>query len=148
MSFNIQTEQGEVLVTNENFADYFFDVRINKPKPGQVLAKFKAVAEFVSGQGKKDIIYLLKIGKVQQAFMVMRKIHGAREEDCYKLLTDICEDLLEMPDEEVENMVYEFVIELFFYTQKEYVPKSPNWETIQILEYDKETGEYKSRIEI
>jgi len=148
MSFTINTEEGEVLVTDENFADYFHDIRTSKPKKGQVLAKFSAIAEFVDGQGKKDIMYLLKLGKVEQAIAVMRKIHGVKELDCYKMLREMCEDMLKMTDEEVEKKVYEFVIQLFFYTKREYVPASPNWETIQLLEYDKDSGEYKSRIEI
>jgi hypothetical protein len=93
-------------------------------------------------------MYLLKLGKVEQAIAVMRKIHGVKELDCYKMLREMCEDMLRMTDEEVEKKVYEFVIQLFFYTQREYVPTSPNWETIQLLEYDKDSGEYKSRIEI
>ena len=148
MSFTINTEAGEVQITDENFHEYFFDVRTNKPKKGQVLAKFTAVAEFVDGQGKKDIMYLLSLGKIEQAIAVMRKIHGVRELDCYKMLKEICKDMLTLEASEVEKKVYEFTIQLFFYTQREYVPQSPNWETIQLLEYDKEAGEYKSRIEI
>jgi hypothetical protein len=36
-----------VEITAENFDSYFFDVRKNGPKKGQVMAKFSAVAELV-----------------------------------------------------------------------------------------------------
>lgn len=139
----------EVVIDHTNFNDYFFDVRKHKPKPGQCMAKFSAIAEFVAGREKKDIMMLLKMDKAKQAAMVMQKIHGAKEPDCYRVCREIAEDMLFMSEEEVENKVYEYTLELFFYTQKEYVPKGdPRWETIQLLEFDKETGEYKSRIEI
>lgn len=148
MSFTIQTEIGEVLITNENFSDYFYDVRTNRPKKGQVMAKFTAVAEFVDGRGKQDILQLLKTNKAHAAVQVMRKIHGVREPDCYRVLREIAQDMLTMPEAEVEKKPYEMVIELFFYTQRQYVPNSPNWELLPLLNYDKETGTYKSSIEL
>lgn len=141
------TEEEKIVITEKNFSEYFHDVRRSKPKKGQVLAKFTAVAEFVEGRGKRDIIMLLKMDKAQQAVQVMRKIHGAREPDCYRVCREIAEDLLIVPEEEVEKKPYEYVVEYFFYTQKDLVPKNKHWETIQILEKN-EAGDYISRIEI
>lgn len=141
----------DLVIDESNFDSYFFDVRKNKPLPGQVMAKFSAIAEFVEGQGKKDIIHLLKIGKVQQAAMVMRKIHGAKEPDCYRICREICEDLLVMGDYDVEHKVYEYTMEMFFYTEKELVPREDTrWETIRLLnvEHDEETGTIKSIINL
>jgi hypothetical protein len=139
----------EVQITHDNFHEYFHDVRTSKPKKGQVMAKFSAVAEFVEGRGKRDIMVLLKQDKAYQAAQVMRKIHGARVPDCYRVCREIAQDMLDMPEAEVEKKVYEFGIELFFYTEKKYVPKGdPHWETINLLSVDPETGNLKSVIEI
>jgi hypothetical protein len=139
----------EVVITPENFYEYFYDVRKSKPKKGQVMARFTAVAEFVEGRGKRDIMALLKQDKAYQAAQVMRKIHGAREPDCYRICREIAQDMLNMSELEVEKKSYEFLIELFFYTQREYVPKNdPHWETIPLIHIDSETGNIKSLVEI
>lgn len=141
----------DLIIDETNFEEYFKDVRKHGPKAGQVMAKFTAIVEFVEGQGKKDVIYLLKIGKVHQATMVMRKIHGAKEPDCYRVCREICEDLITMTEEEVENKAYEYVMELFYYTQKEFVPREDvRWETIKLVSvnFDEETGVFKSVINL
>ncbi len=135
-------------LTNENFEEYFFDARRFAPKKGQVLAKFTAVAEFVGGRGKRDIMDLAKQDKIQQAVQVMKKIHGAKEPDCYRVVREIAEDLLRLSHKEVENKPYEYIVEYLFYTQKELVPKNKHWETLNVIEYNHESGEYKSRIEL
>lgn len=137
-------------VPRDVFLEEFFDVRRHKPQQGQVMAKFQAVAEFVDGREKRDIIGLLKIDKAKQAAMVMRKIHLAREPDCYRVLREMCEDMLMgMSDEEVEKKAYEFVLEAFFYTKRENIPEDdPRWSTIQILEWDEENKTFKSHVKI
>jgi len=137
-----------VEITNENFDEYFFDARQHRPKAGQVLAKFAAVAEFVEGQAKKDIIYLLKIDKAREAVQVMNRLHGCKPPWCYRVLIEIAEDLLEMDEEAVEKKPYEMVVEFLFWTKKEYIPNDPHWETINVIGFDPETGEYKSEIHI
>lgn len=139
----------ELVIDESNFDQYFFDTRKHAPKPGQVLAKFRAIATFGDGPHKHDVIRLLKIDKAQQAAMVMRKIHHAREPDCYRVCREICEDLASgMTDLQVAEKEYEYVLEAFYYTKREYVPKNdPHWETIQLLEYDPETGSFSARIE-
>jgi hypothetical protein len=138
----------EIEITNENFNQYFFDARKTKPESGQVLAKFAAVADFIEGQAKRDIIYLLKINKAKEAVQVMNRIHGCKEPWCYDILINMANDLLQMTEVEVEQKPYEMVVEFLFWTQKEYVPNDPHWETINVIGFDPETGEYKSRIEI
>lgn len=142
--------ENELVIDNSNFSDYFFNVKDHRPKPGQVMAKFSAVAVFGEGREKTDIINLLVQDKAQQAAAVMEKIHSARVPDNYRVCAEMAEDLLVgMTVEQVQKKEYEFVLEALYYTQKELVPKNdPHWETIQILEYDEESGEYKSRIEI
>ena len=140
----------ETKITQENFGEYFFDVRKNRPKQGQIMAKYAAVAEFVDGPEKRDIIRLIQMDKAYQAAQVMKKIHLAKEPDCYRVLREMCQDLIDgMTEEEVEKKPYEFVLEAFFYTNREYVPKNdPKWETIDLIEYDDETKTFKSTINI
>jgi len=138
----------EIEITNENFHQYFFDARKTKPQAGQVLAKFSAIAKFVEGQAKRDIIYLLKINKAKEAVQVMSRLHGCKELWCYNVLIEMANDLLHMTETEVEKKPYEMVVEFLFWTQKENVPNDPHWETINVIGFDPETGEYKSKIEI
>lgn len=137
-------------VDEDIFLEHFFDTRHHKAKPGQALAKFTAVAEFVAGKHKQDIIDLLKTDKAKQAAMVMRKIHLAREPDCYRLLAEMCEDLVwGMTEEEVEERPYKFVLEAYFYVKRDLVPKNdPHWELLPLIQYDKEKKEYTSKIEL
>jgi hypothetical protein len=137
-----------LVIDESNFSQYFFDARKCKPKQGQILAKFTAVAQFIEGQGKRDIINLLKQDKAYQAVQVMKRIHGAKDPDGYRICREICQDFLVMELEDVEKKVYEYTVEYLFYTQREYVPNNQHWETIQVIEYDPETKTYKSRIEI
>ena len=141
----------EIVIDSSNFSEYFFDVRQHAPKSGQIMAKFTAVALFGEGAEKTDIINLLQQDKAKQAASVMNRIHLAKEPDCYRVCAEICEDLFihGLTVEEVQKKDYEFVLEAVYYTQREYIPKNdPHWETLDVLEYDEETGEYKSRIEI
>lgn len=143
-------DEKELVINSSNFKDYFFDVRRFKPKPGQIMAKFAAVALFGDGPEKKDVLKILKMDKAQAAAMVMRKIHCAKEPDCYRVCREMCEDLLSgMSQEEVVKKDYEFVLEAYYYTKREYVPKNdPHWETIHVIEFDKETNTFKSRIDL
>ena len=143
------TDDDKLVIDSSNFAEYFFDVRQHGPQEGQVMAKFSAVAVFADGPEKWDIIGLLKKDKAHQASQVMNRIHCARFPDCYRVCREMCEDLLELPDEAVAAKEYEFVLEAMYYTKKEYVPKGdPNWELIQTLHFDKETNTFHSTIEI
>lgn len=132
----------------ETFQERFHDVRVNRPKSGQVMARYAALAEFVDGIGKRDIIMLLKTEKATQAANVMKKIHGAREPDCYRVCRQICEDLLVMSDEEVELKPYPYVLERFYYAKREHVPADPHWEVVELLKWDDEQKTFRSTIRI
>lgn len=126
-----------VEITQENFEQFFFDIRKNKPKKGQVMACYRAVAEFVDGRMKKDVIHLLQKmnNGGESAAKLMRKLACATEGDSYRVPRELAEDLLSgMTVEEVENKSYKFVIEVFYYTQREFVPEDdPHWSLIEIL---------------
>jgi len=140
----------EIVIDHTNFNDYFFDVRQHGPQKGQVMAKFSAVAVLGSGQEKLDLVNLLKTDKAHQASQVMNRIHLAKAPDCYRVLREMCEDLLSgMSDEDVNQKEYEFILEAVFYTKREYVPKNdPNWETLHVIDYDPESKKFTSHIEL
>lgn len=140
----------EPVINESNFSQYFFDVRRNKPKPGQVLAKFCAIAIFGNGPEKMDLIKVLKMGKAKQAAEVMKKIHCAKEPDCYRVCREMSEDLASgMTDEQVATKDYEFMLEVFYYTQREYVPRDDtHWECLALVQYDPDTKTYKSDIHL
>jgi len=140
----------ELIIDDSNFDQHFFDVRKYGPKPGQVMAKFSAIAAFGGGPHKHDVIKLLKVDKAKQAASVMQKIHRAREPDCYRVCREMCEDLISgMSDEDVASKEYEYVLEAFYYAQRELVPENdPHWTTIQLLDFDPETGAFNVRIDV
>jgi|LakMenE18May11ns_1017448.scaffolds.fasta_scaffold9922397_2 hypothetical protein len=144
------TSNDEIIIDSSNFEKYFFDVRKFGPKKGQIMAKFTAIAALGAGPQKRDLIKILRQDKAQAAAMVMRKIHNAKEPDCYRVCREMAEDMLKgMSDQDVEQKDYEFVLEAFYYTEREFVPKNdPHWETIDLIKFDPETGTYKVSIEL
>lgn len=140
--------ENQIEITEENFEEHFFDTRKFKAQKGQVLATFTAIAQFIEGKGKLDIMRLIMQGRGVEAATIMRKIHGAKEPECYRLVREIAEDLLRMKFKEVEQKPYEYIVQYSFWTKKEFVPKNKHWEILKIMQYDKESGEYKSQIEI
>ncbi len=126
----------------------FFDTRKHKPKKGQILASFRAVADFIDGKGKKDIIDLIKKGQIYQAVQLMKKAHCVVEPDCYTVCRNISEDLLTMSEEEVEKKPYQMIVNYTFYTDRENVPTDdPRWQILPVLSYDKETKTFVSKID-
>lgn len=131
------TTDTEVIIDETNFGEYFFDVKKHAPKKGQVLAKFTAVAELVNAFPKDQIVRMLlhnpKGGDL--APKVLRNICNATEAESVNLAKRIAQDLAEgMSEDEVLNKPYEYIMELFFWTNEECVPKDcPNWTTIKML---------------
>lgn len=135
-----ETQNLEELVIDEsNFDQYFFDVRKHKPQKGQVMAKYTACAELVDGRLKRDLIDLLLYHKEGggAASKVMRKLGGSNDRDAYRITREMAEDLVAgMTVDQVAEKPYSFILEHFFYTQKELVPKDdPHWSTIEILNF-------------
>ena len=132
-----------------DFDEYFLDARNHGPVPGRVLARYSAVAEFINGEDKRDVVYLLKIGQTHAAVNFMKKKHGAMEPDVYRTCSEMSQDLLHMTEEDVLNKPYSFRLEFFFYAEKEHVPLTdPHWEVLSVLSYDKENNTFVSKIEI
>jgi len=139
----------DLIIDETNFEEHFHDIRKCLPNKGEILASYTAVAEFVDGEAKRDIIYLLKLNQAHAATNVLKKMHGVKEPDCYRVCREISEDLLYMPEEEVLKKSYKFVVEFFYYVKRECVPKDdPHWKTIDLISFDPETNTYCSKIEI
>lgn len=131
----VQEEPKELVIDESNFHEYFFDVRMHRPKRGQVMARYSGIAEFVDGRMKQDVVDLLRTkDKGQIAVQVLRKLGCATERDAIRVCKEICQDLLTMPVEEVIQKTYKYTIEVFYYTQKEYVPTDdPHWSVISLI---------------
>jgi hypothetical protein len=130
----------ELIIDENNFTTYFRDCRISRPERSDVMARYSAIAEFIDGRMKKDIIYLLSSydNKAIAATQVMRKLGCATEGESIRVCREIAEDLANGMDElEVENKIYKYKMEVFYYTKREYVPvDDPHWTIISIANLD------------
>lgn len=124
-----------MVIDESNFTEHFFDARKSKPKPNQVMARFRAVAAFGESPAKMDVVNLMFMDKARSAVAVMKKIHCAAEPDCFRVCREICEDLVSgMSKEEVCQKEYEFLLENFYYTDRENVPvDDPHWSLIELV---------------
>ncbi len=125
----------EIVIDESNFDQYFFDVRLHKPKPGQIMACYSAIGEFVRSNEKQQLIDLLKMpGKAVAASQVMRKIFCASELDSVRVPRQIAEDLSNgMSNELVLDKPYKFKLEMFYYTEPQYLPANEHWSSISLL---------------
>ena len=132
------TSPDALVIDDSNFDEYFFDVRKHKPQQGHVLACYDAIAEFVDGNLKRDIIQLLlqnnKAGET--APRLMQKLAGATNKSAIKVIKEILSDLIAgMSLEEVAQKPYEFHCQHFYYTRKEYLPiGDPHWWSTSLLD--------------
>ena len=152
----------ELIVTEENFHQHFFDVRQNKPSKGQVIACYSAMADFVRGHEKQNIIDLLvkTSDKMLACGQIMRKLLYASEIDAYRVPRMMAEDLWNgMTVDQVQDKAYRYKVEIYYYTNPKNVPKDdPHWTIIEILNLEEhleteqvrsetgETAEIRSKI--
>lgn len=140
-----------LIIDENNFSTYFRDCRTSQPERGDVIACWTGKAEFIDGQMKKDVIdLLLNKDKAFAATQVMRKLGGATQKDCVKVCKEIALDLTNgMSKEEVEQKIYEYKIELFYYAKKEFVPiDDPHWSIIGINNLDEFLDQANQRLKI
>jgi len=130
----------ELEINDENFSQYFRDVRMSKFEKGDVMAKYTAIAEFVDGGEKRQIISLLTDteNKMEATVQVMRKLLFASELDAYKVPRLMAEDLLSgMSVDDCAEKPYKYTLEMFYYTRPELIPKDdPHWCSISIIPTD------------
>jgi len=140
----------KVEITDENFHEYFFDIRHHGPEHGDTLACFTAMADFVDSAEKRQIISLLKdYCKAHATAQVMRKLLHATELDAFRVPLEMTEDLLAgMSDEEVAVKPYRYQIQIYYYTKPEYVPKNnPHWSIISLINLNKHLDAIKQKRE-
>jgi len=128
----------DLVIDESNFKEYFFDVREHPPKPDQVMACFEAIAEFVDGNLKRDIIQLLMYNDsgAEKSANLIHKIGGAKWEDAVRIVREMAEDLSSgMRPIEVTEKPYEYRYHQFFYTEKQYVPDNdPHWWSTSLVD--------------
>lgn len=128
-----------LVIDETNFNEYFFDTKTHRPKRGQIMAKYTAVAELIGGQLKNDIIGLLKKeNKADAACRVFQKLGCAAERDSIRVCREILEDLLAGRTEaEILEKPYKYIFESFYYTQLEHVPLDDfHWSVISLDNLD------------
>jgi hypothetical protein len=126
-------------ITESNFAEYFFDVRKQpKPRKGQVMACWRAKADFVNGWVKKNVLELLATNATGavSAHKVLRNMVGALEKDSILVAKEMTQDLLNgLSEDEILEKPYRFTIEQFYWTEPQYIPKDdPHWSTINMVD--------------
>ncbi len=129
----------EEVIDAANFDEYFFDVRTHKPLRGQVMARYAATAEFVGGRLKKDVIDLIyNKDRPEQAIRLLRKLACATDKDALRVCREMAQDFVGgMTPAAVEEKPYKYVLEVFYYTKKEYVPTDdPHWSVISLQNLD------------
>lgn len=129
----------DLVITDDNFNEYFHDVRKCPPQKGEIMVCYSSSAEFVDGFEKKQMVNLLKMeGKIEAATQIMRKLLFASELDAIRVPKAILKDLVSgMSEEEVSKKSYDYTVEMFFFTKPEYFPEgNPRWKKITILNMD------------
>lgn len=141
----------EIEINDDNFSQYFKDVRNSAPERGEVMAQFSASAEFVDGNEKRQIISLLASteNKMEATAQVMRKLLFASELDSYRVPRMMADDMLSgMSEDEVAGKPYKYTMEMFFYTKPENIPKDdPHWSSISLLNLEEFAAKKESAIE-
>ena len=130
----------ELEITESNFDEYFFDVRQHKPQKNQIIACYTAIAEFVDGDEKRQMMDLLQLTteKAGAITQVMRKLLFASEQDAFRVPREMVEDFLAgMTRDEVAQKPYSYTMEVYYYTLPEYVPENdPHWSIISLVNLD------------
>ena len=137
------------IINEENFDRYFKDVRQNKPEKDDIIAKYSAIAEFVDGGEKRQIISLLMTteDKMEATAQIMRKLLFASERDALKVPRIMAEDLISgMSTDEVAEKLYKYKVEIFYYTKKEHLPlDDPHWSSISIIDMNEIDSKVKAK---
>ena len=127
----------------------FLDATTNSPKPGQVLANYRAVAEFVGGEDKSLIIDLLKNNPVgaEMAVQIMRGKIRATEGTAIICCREMAEDLRRgLSEKEVLEKPHKIQVEYGFYTDRENVPLDPHWSILPLVKVGAEGVEVISNV--
>lgn len=141
----VEDKSKDLIIDETNFDQYFFDVRKNKPKPGQVLACYEAEADFVEGNLKKDIVHLLMTNNKGSDLSVrlMQKLAGATKDSAISVVKEMMSDLLSgVSSSDVAKKNYSFHCQYFFYTDRDYIPQNdPHWWSTSLIDISRPSDE-------
>lgn len=133
-------DKKELVIDDSNFDQYFFDIRRNKPQPGQVMACYTGIAELINaapdGREKENLVDLLmQTNKAEASAQVMRKLFFASESDALRVPIQIIEDLLSgMNKEQVLEKAYKYTLNMYFYVKPEHIPfDDPHWSSVNLM---------------
>jgi hypothetical protein len=138
-------DYSNLVIDETNFDQYFFDAKKHKPKKGQVMARYTAVAYLEDGKLKRDLINMLLDGTAEAAARIMSVMGGAILSDSYRVPKEMAMDLIDgLTEEEVAAKPYKFVLEHLFWAERGVVPENdPHWYTLPVLSW----GKYADDIE-
>ena len=129
--------------------DNFRLVRDHKPEHGDVICKYNAVAYFVNGDVKRNIIHQLlnSDNSLHVCLNQMLYLVNARYKEALECLKQMLNDLSAgMTEEQVLMKEYRFVVEMFYYTKPKFFPKdNEHWTLITLKNIEEEhiKTEYK-----
>jgi hypothetical protein len=137
----------DLIIDESNFSQYFRDASKFPPQKGDVLVCYRANADFVYGDLKKDVVDSLSNSTfgARTSIQIIKKLAKTNEKEAVLLTKKICEDLYGgMTEDEVLAKPYSYLFEMFFFTRKEHIPvDDKHWECMSITnleEYLKKTG--------
>jgi hypothetical protein len=137
----------DLIIDESNFSQYFRDASKFPPQKGDVLVCYRANADFVYGDLKKDVVDSLSNSTfgAKTSIQIIKKLAKTNEKEAVLLTKKICEDLYGgMTEDEVLAKPYSYLFEMFFFTRKEHIPvDDKHWECMAITnleEYLKKTG--------
>jgi hypothetical protein len=119
--------------------EIFLDARKNPPRPDDVMARFRAMAELVDGQDKSIVIDFIKSNPIgaDMAVKTLKNRCGALSLDATRVAMEIAEDLVSgVSEEAVKQKPYKMQIEMIFYCKKEDVPHDPHWDLLPTVRLD------------
>ena len=130
------SDQEDLVIDDSNFHEYFRDVESNNPKSGDCIAIFRSMAEIHDGDLKQRMIDNL----VENNFGAMASLNmfikegRTNEKDALKVIKEMNADLMSgMSREEVLAKPYTYLVEISYYTKKEYVPKdNKHWQLLNL----------------
>lgn len=124
-------------ISDEDFEKYFRPIT-EKPQEGEVMARWRACADFVDGCVKRNVIDLLL--RNEKGGLLSRKILSkvAKIVDEKKVLIEMSQDLLDGKSiDEVAQKPYPIVIQHFYWAKRENVPDDPHWDIIEYKDLSK-----------
>jgi hypothetical protein len=143
-------EEPDIIVSDEDWGKYFFHVRLNKPKKGQIIARYTAMADMIEGFEKKNIINMLKnTDQVVPVTQAMTRCLNATELESYRVPRRMVQDMIDgMTEEQVYQKPYRYQMEMLYYAFPEHIPQNdPHWSAVSISNLEDAIAMRDPRIE-